>query len=92
MENLQIGGFLIKGCHPFQFGVFATVEKWRKNINANGALQTSLKMDEYLVADLSRDTRKLRVVGKGREVFDSLKEWGRSNAAPVPVLIRKISI
>lgn len=49
-------------------------------------------MDEHLVADLRWDARKLRVVGKGRQVFHSLEERSRSNAAPVPVLLRKIPI
>lgn len=55
-----------------------------KNVQ-KGALQTSIKIDEYLVADLSWDARKLRVVGKSRQVFYSLKKWGCSNTAPVSI-------
>lgn len=36
-----------------------------KIINYDPALRTSMTTDEYLIADLSRDARKLRVVGKG---------------------------
>lgn len=49
-------------------------------------------MYEYLIADLSWDARKLRIVGKSWQVFYSLKEWSRSNAAPVSVLFWKIPI
>lgn len=49
-------------------------------------------MNGYLVADLSWDTRKIRVVGKGRQVFDSFKEWSGCNSTFVSVVLRKISI
>lgn len=47
---------------------------------------------EYLMADLGWDARKLRVVGKGRQVFYSLEQWSRGNAAPVSVLLGKIPV
>lgn len=49
-------------------------------------------MDEHLIADLRWDACKLRVVGKGWQVFHSLEEWCRSNTAPVSVLFWKMPI
>lgn len=51
-----------------------------------------MKKDEHLIADLRRDARKLGVVGKGGQVFNSLQERRRSNTAPASVLFRKICI
>lgn len=37
----------------------------RKNNSINQAFKTGTKTNDYLIANLSWDTRKLRVVGKG---------------------------